>query len=141
MDAFRVEHLVGVLDSGAANGTRRLHHLHQQVRTRLAHAHVVARQDDVVLGRVEAHHALILRIIGVGRGCRRRHAQLSTGCSATLLGAVLVLEHVPAELDAAHLAAQRLAHVHERLRVHTAMQKLRIVSLGFGRVRQRMVLE
>jgi hypothetical protein len=31
----------------------------------------------VVLGRVEAQHALILRIIGVGRGCRRGHAQLS----------------------------------------------------------------
>jgi hypothetical protein len=42
---------------GAADGTRRLVHLRQQVRTRLAHALVTARHDDVVLGRVEAHHA------------------------------------------------------------------------------------
>ena len=51
VDALRVEHLVGLLDSGSADGARRLAHL---VRTRLAHAHVEARQDDVVLGRVEA---------------------------------------------------------------------------------------
>jgi hypothetical protein len=50
---------------GAADGTRRLVHLRQQVRTRLAHAQVVARHDDVVLGRVEAHHA---------------HRLLSSGC-------------------------------------------------------------
>jgi hypothetical protein len=55
----RLEHLVGLLDSGSADGTQRLPRLHQLVRTRLAHAQVVARHDDVVLGRVEAHHALL----------------------------------------------------------------------------------
>jgi hypothetical protein len=69
MDALRVEHLVGVLDSGAADRTQRLAHLRQQVRTRLAHAHVVSREDDVVLGRVEAHHVLVsLASSGWGAG-------------------------------------------------------------------------
>jgi hypothetical protein len=43
----------------------------------LAHAHVTARHDRMVLGRVEAHHAHRLLRIGVRRGCRWRHAQLS----------------------------------------------------------------
>jgi hypothetical protein len=68
---LRVEHLVGLLDSGAADGTQRLPHLRQQARARLAHAHVEAREDDVVLGAVDAQHTLVLRIIGVPPVWRR----------------------------------------------------------------------
>ena len=69
--ALDYEHLVGGVDGCPAKGAQRVSGLLQLLRTRLAHALVATGDDDVVLGRVEAQHALILRIIGVRRGCRR----------------------------------------------------------------------
>jgi hypothetical protein len=66
------------VDGLAAHGARRRSRVGQLLRTPRAHALVTARHDEMVLGRVEAHHALILIIIGVR--CGRRHdaaAQLS----------------------------------------------------------------
>ena len=71
-DALDYKHFEGGVDGCATERAQSAYGLLQLLRTRLVHANVATGDDDVVLGRVQAQHAQrLLRIIGVGRGCRR----------------------------------------------------------------------
>ena len=66
------EHMHDALDGPAARRAA----VAEQLGARLAHAHVHARHDRMVLGRVEAHHAH--RLLRIGVRLQRVHARVGS---------------------------------------------------------------
>jgi hypothetical protein len=69
-----------LLDGLAAHGTRRCSRLGQLLRTPRAHALVTARHDEMVHGRVKAHHAY--RLLRIRLRCARSHSRAPPAAAA-----------------------------------------------------------